>query len=115
MTATDDDSGQWWTVRDLTTPQPVRFDRPDQVVTWLHGLPHSLRGVTVVYPGGTPKVDAVKWLAHYDPPGKAGPCKYCRSLRLVPRGPVQAQHTNEPWRRYRCADCMAEMDIKVAR
>jgi len=37
-------------------------------------------------------------------------CQYCDSARLVARGPVQSVNTEQPWRRYRCADCMGEMD-----
>lgn len=38
-------------------------------------------------------------------------CRHCGSTRLVARGPVQGAHTNAPWRRWRCADCMGETDI----
>ncbi|HTF49451.1 MAG TPA: hypothetical protein VK735_18570 [Pseudonocardia sp.] len=82
----------------------MRFDHPEQVVLWLRGVPHSLRGMTVVYPGGTPKVDAAKWLAYFS----ERPLSDAARGRLTPdmvreslaaRGPLPApvcDHCSEP-------------------
>jgi hypothetical protein len=61
-----------WAVRDrrLSMAEALPFDGPNEVASWLRGQ-HAVRALrrgelTVMYPGGTPEVDAANWLAYHD-------------------------------------------------
>lgn len=90
----------------------VWVDPRDSGIGWVRIAQNLRRGAAVMLVQVL-CVPSRIWLDGEADPAGITRCRFCGSPRLVARGPVQSQHTANPWQRYRCADCMGEMDMAV--